>query len=394
MRFIDKLIVYTTIFALFSEDFYFQYIIQWKLFYLIITLNFLLLLLKNKIAVQKNMILFFAFLIVHAIVLYIYFKNPFTSFLSQFLGITITSIYFFSFLKNYKTTFVFKVYLKFAFIIAILAIPMFFFKINSFDDTRLNGIMAEPAHYATIMMPALYVFLKGKQFFKFLLVLLTILLSQSSLGYLGILLILLLPLIKIKYAFKYAIVILAILFLSVNFIQLNWDKEETDGVGGKVVTRIKQTYESIESIKTGKFKENTNLSSYAIISNLFITRQNIIEHPLGTGLGSYRHQYDFYSEKMKPPKYLTKINLDKINREDANSLFLRLTSDLGLIAIILFIFVFFIGFKLMASNNYIRQGTFVYLILKIIREGHYFPPEFYFFLLIFLKKFDENTTHC
>jgi hypothetical protein len=393
MRFLDKLIIYTTIFALFSEDFYFQYGIQWKLFYLIITLNFLLLIVKNKIVVHKNMLFVFAFFIVHGLIFYAYFKNPFTSLLSQLLGIGISSIYFYSFLKNYSTTLVFRVYLKFSFILAVLAIPMFFFKVNSFDSTRLNGIMAEPAHYAAIMLPALYFFLKEGKKIKFFIVLITILLSQSSLGYIGILLILILPLIKIKYAFKYVIVILTMVFLSIYFIKSNWENENMNNITGKIVTRIKQTYESINGIETGKFEENVNLSSYAIISNFFITRQNVLEHPLGSGLGSYRHQYDFYYEKMAPPNYLIKLELDKINREDANSLLLRFTSDLGLFALLFFVFIFYLGIRIMKSNDFIRQGAFFYLLLKIIREGHYFPPEFYFFLIIFLKDFNEDIAH-
>jgi hypothetical protein len=155
--------------------------------------------------------------------------------------------------------------------------------------------------------------------------------------------------------------------------------------------RIKQTYESLEAVKTGEFEKYTNLSSYAVLSNLFITRQNLLEHPLGTGLGSYRHQYDFYFNKMSPPPYLIPQDLHKINRDDSSSLFLRLFSDLGLFALLFFGIFCLTGLKLMSGNNFIRQGTLFYLILKLIREGHYFPPEFYFFLMIFLKDFDEDT---
>lgn len=31
---------------------------------------------------------------------------------------------------------------------------------------------------------------------------------------------------------------------------------------------------------------------------------------------------------------------------------------------------------------YFEQGIIIYLILKLIRDGHYFPPEFYFFVFI------------
>jgi hypothetical protein len=393
MRFIDKIIVYSTIFALFTEDFNIQYIIQWKLFYLIIIVNFILLLLENKMVLHKNMVFIYAFFALHGLILYVYFSNPITSLLSQLLGISLFSIYFYGFVKNYGTSLVFKVYLKFAFILAFLAIPMFYFQINVFEPSRLNGIMSEPAHYAAIMLPALYLFLKEKKYFKCAIVLITILLAQSSLGYLGILLILAIPLIKIKYALKYIFAVGVIFVLAVNYIQSNWNNPDKHSIESKITVRIKETYESFDTIKTGKFNVSTNLSSYAVISNLFLASQNVLEHPLGTGLGSYRHQYDYYFNRMTPPPYLTKYGFDKTNREDASSLMIRLFSDLGVFSIPFFVLFFIIAFKVILGTNIIRQSTFYYLLLKAIREGHYFPPEFYFFLMIFLKDFDEHTTH-
>jgi hypothetical protein len=69
-------------------------------------------------------------------------------------------------------------------------------------------------------------------------------------------------------------------------------------------------------------------------------------------------------------------------------------ADLGIFAIFIFIYFTYRSIFLFRNDKKVfQQSSFFYLVLKLIREGHYFPPEFYFFLLIFLKEFDENTTH-
>ena len=88
------------------------------------------------------------------------------------------------------------------------------------------------------------------------------------------------------------------------------------------------------------------------------------------------------------------LKQSKINRTDANSLFLRMLADLGVFAVLIFMYFIYRSYKLFSSEKkIIQQSTFFYLTVKLIREGHYFPPEFYFFLLIFLKDFDEDITY-
>jgi len=394
MRWLDKYILYSSILALFSENFVFHYVIDWKLFYLIIGVNFMLIATRSKVRVNKNLFILLSFMLVHGIVSFLWLNNPIKSLVAQLLGISFCSIYYYNFLKYYGTKVAFQTYLKVAFLIAFLAIPMFYLDINVFIPNRLNGIMTEPAHYAAIMLPAAYALLRKKHYFKFLLVIVTIFLSRSTIGYLGLVLILIAPLLKERYLIKYAWVALVVIASSAFYLSTQWDKPVTENEGNALVRRLKETNESISSFYTGAFQQYTNLSSYAFLSNAFITKNIFIDKPLGTGLGSYPYEYDKYYSLMKPPPYLIELNQSKINRTDANSLFFRALADLGIFAILIFVYFAYRSIRIFKNDEkIIQQSSFFYLVVKLIREGHYFPPEFYFFLLIFLKDFDEDTTY-
>lgn len=394
MRLLNKYIIFSSVFALFTEDFYFHYGIDLKLYYLILISNFFLFAYYNKVTIHKNLFIMIGFLAIHGLISYVWLQHPIKSLIAQLLGISISSIYYYNFIKNYGVEKVFKVYLDFALLIALLAIPMFYLQINSFSEFRLNGILTEPAHYAAIMLPATYVFLRDKKYLRFGIIFVTIFLSKSSIGYIGLGLILILPLLKTKYFVKYAWIVFIIIGSSSYYLSTQWNKPIDENKSNFLVRRLKQTTKSLSAIYTGKFEKHTNLSTYAFLSNSFITQKIVLDKPFGTGLGSYQYEYDRYYSLIKPPPYLVELKQSKINKTDANSLFLRMLADLGIFAVLIFIYVGYRSYKLFSSENkIIQQSTFFYLIVKLIREGHYFSPEFYFFLLIFLKDFDEDITH-
>jgi hypothetical protein len=393
MRLLDKFILYSSVFALFTEDFSYNFIIDWKLFYFIILINIVLLISKKVFFLNKTHIIILFALSIHGIIFYAINKNNIASLFAQLTGITLCSTYYYNFIKEYGKDRVVNIYLKAAIFFSILAIPMWVLKINFFDG-RLNGILSEPAHYAAIMIPAVYILFKRKQYFKTSVIVLTIILAKSSIGFLGLILVLILPVLKLKHLLRISVLFL-VLGITVNlYITSKWNEKFNENTNNQIVRKIKQTYESVVSVSNGAFEQDVNLTSYAIISNLFISSQNFSDHIFGTGLGSYGQQYEKYYPKMKPPEYLLITKQSKINKLDANSLFLRLISDLGIFAVFIVLFFFIRGYEVYQNkDNNLQQGAFIYLILKLIREGHYFPPEFYFFLLIFIKDFNESTTH-
>lgn len=394
MKLFDKFIIYSSVLSIFSESLIFHYIIDWKLFYVLVFTNTLLLSIKKKLSIHKNMIYLLLFLTIHGCIMFLLFKNPIISLVNQILGIAICSIYFYNVLKIYGNNILIDRYKKIAFIHAVIAIPMFYLNINVFSAGRLNGVMLEPAHYAAIMLPAVYLFITEKRYIKVFILILTILLSKSAIGIVGIVFMLIIPLLKLKNFLKYALLVFLVLGCFFLYLKVNWNTKFNENNSSYLIIRLKETETSINAINTGKFEKYTNLSSYALLSNLFIAKTIFLSNPLGTGLGSYKHQYDKNYSKLSPPKYLVEQNLSKINRHDANSLLLRIIADLGVFGLVLLFFFMYFVFKLFAKDEkYKRQSSVFYLIVKLIREGHYFPPEFYFFLLIFLKNFDANSSY-
>lgn len=394
MRLLDKYLIYSSILALFSEHFYYHYIIDWKLFYLILISNIFIFGFKYKYQISKNIVYILLFFLIHGCITYLLFQNPIKSLFVQLIGIALSSLYYYNFIQKYGTNKLFKLYSEIAFYVALLAIPMFYLGINIFTKYRLNGIMSEPAHFAAIMLPALYFFLKNKKFLKFLVIITTIFLSKSSIGYIGLILMVLIPLFKIKNFLKYALGAFVILLLTGLFLNSKWNEKIDENESNTFIRRLKQTKETLSATIDGKFKNYTNLSTYAFLSNAFITKEIFIHKPIGAGLGSYPYEYDKYYEKLSPPEYLLTLKQSKINRTDANSLFLRMLADLGIFAVLILIYFIYRSIKVFSSENKDnQQSTFFYLITKLIREGHYFPPEFYFFLFIFLKNSNENSTH-
>lgn len=393
MSSLDKYIIYSSVFAIFTESFFVHYGIDWKLFYIILISNSFILGYKYTLKIHKNLLILLGFFLLHGFLMFLLFSNPLPSLIAQLLGISVSSIFYYNLYRIYTFQPLVEVYKRIAFALAILAIPMFYFKINTFVFNRLNGILTEPAHYAAIMLPALYLFFRKGAYFKAGIVLLTIFLTKSSVGFIALVFMLLVPLVKLKYFVRYSIIAIVILLFSGIYIASKWDEKIDENKSNKIVRRLKQTQDSFNAVHTGKFNPDTNLSSYAFLSNLFVTKEIVLNNPFGMGLGSYRHEYDKVYPKLSPPEYLITLKQSTINRTDANSLLFRMLADLGVFGLLIFIYFLYRSIKIFGKDGkQAQQSSFFYLITKLIREGHYFSPEFYFFVFLFLDGSDEYFT--
>lgn len=294
--------------------------------------------------------------------------------LSQIIGIGIVGTYYYSFTKLYKPIEIIKVYVKMSLYVAIIGYVFYFLGFN-YADGRLNSILKEPAHYVIVVIPACYYYFKVKKYFEFLIIFGTIILSNSSLGYVGCGLLLIIPnltLRRVKYLASLIPIVCIAFYFAYN--ELPFFK-----------MRVDDTYNSLNVINTGKFKEDTNLSSYVLISNLFIAKKNVTDHPLGSGIGSHHYMHTKrYLKEMRPPKYLRTQGRHVDNSFDANSLFTRIVSEFGIIGLFLVIYVLLKGVKCYQSDDlFMAQGIFIYFLLKLFRDGHYFPPELFFFIWLF-----------
>jgi hypothetical protein len=309
------------------------------------------------------------FFLVHGILTYTVIGIPYNYLLSQIIGLSIMGTYYYNFIPLYDKEDLIRVYVKSALYVAVAGYILWALNINLNDGIRLQSIFTEPAHYAIVTIPACYYYLRVKQYINFLIIFGTLIMSNSSLGYVGCALMFILPnLTRRRIIYLIALVpFLAGTFYYV-YNELPFFK-----------MRIDDTYTSLNAVNTGKFEEYTNLSSYALLSNLFVARHNIADHPLGSGLGSHYHMHGHYLKEIRVPPYIRATDNVKINAADACSMFTRLWSDFGYIGIISVLFALYYGSKSFLTDFYFAQGVFIYLILKFFRDGHYFPPEMFFF---------------
>lgn len=381
---LNKYLLYSSVFAIFTEAFFFRFIIDLKLFYFILFINYTLLFIYKKVTINKFLIELFGFIFIYSGIAYIVIGIPPNYMFSQILGIAVSSVYFYNVLKLFSKEEIYETYAKLSLYTAIIGFPMFFLGINFNvnNDFRFYSYLLEPAHYAIIVLPACYYFLKKKKYFSFSVIFLTLILSESSIAYIGCALMFILPNITLK-RIQYS---LGVIPFVIGVFYIVYSNNEM------VKTRFDDTYNSLKALNTGKFEYQTNVSTYALLSNLYVAKKNFIEHPLGSGIGSHYYMYQtHYRNMMRPPSYLITLKLDDINSQDAASLFFRLFSEFGILGILGTLFVLYFVFKSFQNKQLIiEQSISIYLLLKLFRDGHYFPPELYFFLLIFYLSFTKH----
>lgn len=381
---IKKYLLYSSVFAIFTEAFFFNFIIDWKLLYLIIIINyFLIIKIQKTIRFNKYFVLIILALFIHGLVTNIIIGVPINYMFSQLIGITIIATYYYNFVILYDRNEIIEIYTKLSLLVAAIGYPMWLLNINVNDGIRLQSIFKEPAHYVIVVLPACYYFLKSKRYWPFIVILGTIILSSSSIGYFGIGLMFILPNITFK-RIKYLFIIAPFIVGTFMYVYSNYEFFKL---------RADDTYKSLNAVNTGKFEEYTNLSTYAILSNAFVTRENVSEHPIGSGIGSHYYMHtQKYIKELRIPPYIVINDSKEINAKDACSLFLRICSDLGIIGFMGIVIVLIYISKAYKNNHMIfAQAIVIYLLLKLFRDGHYFPPEMYFFIwLLFFELKDLN----
>lgn len=367
-------LLYSSVFAIFTEAFFFNFIIDWKLLYLIIITNYCLLFQYKKITFNKYFVMLLLFFFVHGLLCYTIIRIPYNFMISQILGIAVVATYYYNFIPLYDKKEIVSVYIKLSLWAAIIGYPMYFLHIN-LNDGRLQSIFKEPAHYVVVVIPACYYYFKIKNYKAFIVILGTLILSNSSLGYIGCALMFIIPNLTLK-RLKYLIVLTPIIFslFYYTYVQFPFFK-----------LRVDDTYKSLSAVSTGKFEEYTNLSTYVLLGNMFIAKENVADHPLGSGIGSHHYMHtQRYIKDMRVPPYIRINGNAEDNSFDACSLFTRIFSEFGLIGLIsILIALYFTSKCFLSEDLFFAQGIFVYFLLKLFRDGHYFPPELYFFIWLF-----------
>jgi len=133
-------------------------------------------------------------------------------------------------------------------------------------------------------------------------------------------------------------------------------------------------------------------TTFAFLSNVYVTSQSFLAHPVtGIGIGGYANAYDKYvgnitdTAEMLGQGYLTSLQL---NRDDAASMFLRTTAELGILGPLLLLAFLVVCARVRGAPYLtIRNALLPYLIVRMTRLGAYFTVELYFFVGIYLLNY-------
>lgn len=378
-----KFIVHSTIFSIFSEALLFNYIIDLKIFYVIIFLNIVLITFIQPIKISKSLLTGLSLIFSCGLLSIALGTNTLSRLTSQFFGIAIVAIYYYNFfrIENKGIDYYFKIYSNYSFYIAVIGIIMFIVKLPFEGIRPVKSIMLEPAHFVTAMLPACYYWFKNREVVggmkKFLVIITSIILSFSSLGILGLMIGTFLLPKKISFSRLFVPIVVAV----VAFIVIIQNVSSFE-------MRVNDTVNSF----VNNDLSDANLSSYALISNLFVAAASFKQNPIiGGGLGSHILSHEKFIDNVTGSD--TFGELINLNAQDANSLFIRVASELGLFGVaIVLIFIFRNYVKQPGNLKWISRAILLYFFCKLLREGHYFSPEMYFFVFAYFYAYKESKS--
>lgn len=326
--------------------------------------------------------------------------------LKQVFGLVFTSIVYYNvlFVLRFDIKRIFTYYLSFAFWVALHGVIDNIFHYVGIHFTTVNfagpglyreyGIMGEPFYLALSLTPAIVYYLSYFKFtwkhkkIPFLIISGCYLLTYSSIAVTGLVIGIFMALYLNNYfSARRGKIILAPLLVAPIILITTYLINNIDLINARF-------YDTTSLFLSSKIKAKevgeSNASTFALYTNYAVARDSFIESPLlGSGLGSHPLIFEQTFLKYFPSNYL--VMYGNQNQQDANSKFLRLMSETGLLGIILF-FTAFIRFfaskgKMKSDKlkdfGAINYAIFVYIILCLIRNGNYINVGFFFFFFLY-----------
>ena len=371
-----KFVLYSTTLGMFSEALTLSFGIGVQAFYLIILLNLVLMLALKRLWMPTGLFLLIAVLAFSGAVGIIRGTDTPAHFLKEFAGISISALFFCSFFRtmNFDLRKCFAIYARLAYWISIVGIFLYPIQYFVFHLYRLQSVLTEPAHFAAICLPAVYYF--ADRWFRFrtcgreaAVMLFAFLLSQSSVGIIGLFVGASILIMRYRRARLLFPAVLIVCGLSLHFISDDFARRLDDSVFSVQNTDV----------------SGTNLSTFALFSNLFVMENVINVHPLtGNGLGSHGISYQRYIGDLPGNNEFVEGGMGGLNAEDANSFLIRVLSDTGLLGTaLMFLFLWVYRPKGDTELSTISKAVTVYFVVTLLRGGHYFSDERFFFIILY-----------
>ena len=352
--------------------------------YPVIILNTLLMLALGRLIIHRNHAIIISTIALVSLLASRFSPTPVTAVIAQILGISLMSIYYFSALVTSGPTVPrwLELYARAAFYIAVYGIFDYILRHTMLYDRtaeqRLRSVFAEPSLFIYTTLPAIGFYIntwhsERRYGWEALIFLMAYILADSALGFLGLLLIAI-----FTYTRRFTVwhvlgagaaalmLVTALYFVSQNFR-----------------LRISDTAIAVSS----QSLKNSNASTFAFLSNAYVATSAMIDHPiLGVGIGGFGNIYDTYISELGKEE-LRDANVG-LNKEDANSLFMRVAAELGPAGLIALVGFLAICARVEGQpHRGIRNSLLPYMVVRMSRFGAYFSMELYFFVGLYLLNY-------
>ncbi|MBO9634029.1 MAG: hypothetical protein J7578_13015 [Chitinophagaceae bacterium] len=344
-------------------------------------------------------------------------RNTFDNFLKIYLSIVILySFYYYAVAYNNFDVFpLFVKYVYFARIVTVIgALQMisyligfkpganlnWFFNKWSYVEAggwlRVNSIIAEPSQLAFVLAPAIFIAIynltnKKKYFFNLftsLLILVITVLTFSTHAYIVLVLcviIILMRRVSLGKSLVFLSVLTALLVLIYNNVEMVRIRLDDSFMIANDYNKMANSYQL----------SRLNTSSFTLYNNALVSIKSFESSPLvGSGLGSHSISFDKYS--LTNQYYLP---FQDFNKQDANSLGLRIMSELGLLGLGIFLYIL-IKFRVKRTARdevwIISHSILVMMLAALLREGHYFISgvPLFIFIYIYIKRSETTPVNA
>ena len=377
------LVYYMTMAGIFSSAAILYVGINVQLFYAVLLGGGGLMLAMGYWRIPKWLLLLIAYLCCSGMIGIVRGTDSWTLVLKQVLGISVSAWYFWTFFKMEagRTLPAFLTYAQLSVVVSAIGLAIVMAQLLWFGEIyRLKSVLAEPTFFATAVLPAWYYYihewLDNRQHrLSAIIITAALILCGSSNAYLSMMFGLCLLLRRYRlYLFLTPILLIVIV-------------AGLREVFPYFKTRFDDTVNAVESNDVS----GVNLSTYALLSNWYVATKVLSVHPLiGNGLGSNPVSYHRYVSSIPGVEFFEQMSMESMNAEDGASLAIRVASEQGLVGLALlawFIFAFRVGGS--SRHAHLSNAILLYFFIKLVRGGHYFFPEQFFFITVYILNWYE-----